>query len=73
LQLAGSVVFPWALLHELAEVGKRDELWQRGEEVGSWSVRHRVEAHLDQLLLQVGVPEILDFIVGSPGEVLRDG
>jgi hypothetical protein len=73
LQLAGSVVFPWALFHELAEVGKRDELWQRGEEVGSWSVRHRVEAHLDQLLLQVGVPEILDFIVGSPGEVLRDG
>jgi hypothetical protein len=73
LHLAGSVVFPWALLHELAEVGKRDELWQRGEEVGSWSVCHRVEAHLDQLLLQVCVPEVLDLIVRPSGEVLCDG
>jgi hypothetical protein len=72
LQLAGGVVFPWALVHELAEVGKRDELWQRGEEVGSWSVRHRVEPHLDQLLLQVGIPEILDLVVRPAGEVLRD-
>jgi hypothetical protein len=61
------------LLHELAEVGKRDELWQRSEEVGSWSVCHGVEAHLDQLLLEVRVPEVLDLVVGPPREVLCDG
>jgi hypothetical protein len=72
LQLAGGAAFPWALLDEVAHVRKRDELWQRGEEVGSWPVRHRVEAHLDQLLLQVGVPEILDLVVRPAGEVLRD-
>jgi hypothetical protein len=36
-------------------------------------VRRRVAAHLDQLLPQVCVPEVLDLVVGSSGEVLRDG
>ena len=69
----GGVVVPWPLLHKLAEVGQRNELRQRSKEVCSWPVRHRVEAHLDQLLLQVSVPEILDLVVGPPREVLRDG
>ena len=68
----GSVVVPWPLLHELAEVGKSNELRQSSKEVGSRPVRHRVEAHLDQLLLQVGVPEILDLVVSAPREVLRN-
>lgn len=68
----GSVVVPWPLFHELAEVGQSNELRQSCKEVGSRSVRHRVEAHLDQLLLQVGVPEILDLVVSAPREVLRN-
>jgi hypothetical protein len=47
-------------------------LRQSSKEVGSRPVRHRVEAHLDQLLLQVGVPEILDLVVSAPREVLRN-
>lgn len=68
----GSVVVPWSLLHELAEVGQSNELRQSSKEVGSRPVRHRVEAHLDELLLQVGVPEILDLVVSPPREVLRN-
>lgn len=69
----GGVVVPWTLLHKLAEVGQRDELRQRSKEVGPWPVRHGVEAHLDQLLLQVCVPEILDLVVGPSRQVLRNG
>lgn len=68
----GSVVVPWPLLHELAEVGQSNELRQSSKEVGSRPVSHRVEAHLDQLLLQVGVPEILDLVVSPPREVFRN-
>jgi hypothetical protein len=48
-------------------------LRQRSKEVGPWPVRHGVEAHLDQLLLQVCVPEILDLVVGPSRQVLRNG
>uniref|UniRef100_A0A0E0GYB0 Uncharacterized protein n=1 Tax=Oryza nivara TaxID=4536 RepID=A0A0E0GYB0_ORYNI len=35
--------------------GERDELRQRGEEVGAWPVRHGVESHLYETLLEVRV------------------
>uniref|UniRef100_A0A0D3FTK0 Uncharacterized protein n=1 Tax=Oryza barthii TaxID=65489 RepID=A0A0D3FTK0_9ORYZ len=35
------------------EGGERDELRQHGEEVGAWPVRHGVESHLYETLLEV--------------------
>lgn len=69
----GGGVVPRQLAHELAEVGERDQLRQRGEEVGPRPVRRRVDALLDQILLQVCVPVILDLVVSPTWEVLGNG
>jgi hypothetical protein len=64
------MVIPGRLLDELAEVGQSNQLWQHREEISAGSVSHGIKAHLDQLFLEVGVPEVLDLIVCSAGEVL---
>lgn len=64
------MVVPGRLLDELAEVCQSNQLWQRCKEIGAGSVRHGIEAHLDQLFLEVGVPEVLNLIVCSAGQVL---
>uniref|UniRef100_A0A0D9ZI90 Uncharacterized protein n=1 Tax=Oryza glumipatula TaxID=40148 RepID=A0A0D9ZI90_9ORYZ len=43
------------------EGGERDELRQRGEEVGAWPVRHGVESHLYETLLEVRVLVVRPF------------
>ncbi|BAF14254.1 Os04g0269900 [Oryza sativa Japonica Group] len=43
------------------EGGERDELRQRGEEVGTWPVRHGVESHLYETLLEVRVLVVRPF------------
>ena len=63
------MVVPRAAVDKLAEVSDGDELLKGGEEVGPRAVRHRVETHLDQLLLEVGVPEVLDLVVSPAREV----
>lgn len=51
------------------EVGEGEEVGEGGEDVGARAVGHRVEPHLDQLLLQMRVPEVLYLVVCSPGEM----
>ena len=47
-------------------------MWQACKDIGSGPVSHRVEPHLNQLLLKMGVPEVLDFVVGTSGKVGSD-
>jgi hypothetical protein len=64
------MVIPRRLLDEVAEVGQSNQLWQRGEEIGAGSVSHGIKSHLNQLFLEVGVPEVLDLVVCPAGQVL---
>lgn len=65
------LVLPQVLVvrHCFSEIGHGDEVWEGGEEVGPGAVGHWVEPHLYELLLQVGVPEILDLVVCSAREM----
>lgn len=66
------VVVLWVAVHELVELEQSQQLGKGSEEVGPRAVRHWVETHLDQLLLEVSVPQVLDLIVGPPGKVHCD-
>jgi hypothetical protein len=63
-------VIPWLLLDELAKVGKCNELREGSKEVCSRTMGHRIDPHLDELLSEVSVPEVLYLIVCPSREML---
>lgn len=64
------MAIPRLSLDNLAEVGKCNELREGLKEVCSWAVGHWINAHLDQFLPEVGVPEVLDLVICPSREML---